>query len=283
MERTRKLTAGSLEKFRRNLMMEEKSALTIAQYMRDVQAFFQFLPGGKQLDKEQAISYKAHLISAYHSIGTVNTKLAALNKFFSVMGLDGCKVKLLKAQRVMFQDRNRELTRAEYLRLLEAAREKSDTRLLLIMQTICSTGIRVSELRFITAQAVKLNRVEVTAKGKARKIFLPAKLRKILLAYLRKKRIGSGPVFTTRTGQPVDRSNLWGEMKRLCAAAGVERTKVFPHNLRHLFAREFYAVKKDIFHLADILGHSSVETTRIYTVTSGCEHEYTMNTLGLIL
>ena len=278
-----RITDQLLDEFRRRLVTEDKSELTIAQYMRDVRDFCGFLQKGEPVDKEEAIAYKDHLVKTYRSSATVNTKLAALNKFFAATGMDGCRVKLLRRQRRMFCETDRELTREEYLRLLETARKNNKPRLSLIMQTICSTGIRVSELRWITAQAVAANLVEVSAKGKRRRIFLPPKLREALRAYMKRSGIESGPVFATRAGRPLDRSNIWHDMKNLCRLAGVESTKVFPHNLRHLFAKEFYAVDKDVFRLADILGHSSVETTRIYTVTSGYEHERQISSLRLVL
>ena len=278
-----RITDQLLDEFRRRLVTEEKSELTIAQYMRDVRDFCGFLQKGEPVDKEEAIAYKDHLVKTYRSSATVNTKLAALNKFFAATGMDGCRVKLLRRQRRMFCETDRELTREEYLRLLETAQKSNKPRLSLIMQTICSTGIRVSELRWITAQAVAANLVEVSAKGKRRRIFLPPKLREALRAYMKRSGIESGPVFATRAGRPLDRSNIWHDMKNLCRSAGVESTKVFPHNLRHLFAKDFYAVDKDVFRLADILGHSSVETTRIYTVTSGYEHERRISSLRLVL
>lgn len=278
-----RITDQLLDEFRRRLVTEEKSKLTIAQYMRDIEDFRGFLQKGNPVDKEEVIAYKEHLVETYRSSATVNTKLAALNKFFAVTGMDCCRVKLLRRQRRMFCELSRELTRGEYLRLLETAQKNNNTRLSLIMQTICSTGIRVGELRWITAQAVAANLVEVSAKGKQRRVFLPPKLRGALMDYMKRTGVKSGPVFATRAGRPLDRSNIWHDMKSLCCLAGVESTKVFPHNLRHLFAKEFYAIDKDVFHLADILGHSSVETTRIYTVTSGYEQERQISSLRLVL
>lgn len=277
------LTIEMMEKFQHSLYMEEKSQCTVAQYMRDVEAFFEFLPQDKTIDKQQVIAYKEHLILSSYSSASVNTKISALNKLFGFLGAHECQVKTVKTQRKMFCAKEKELTRSEYYRLLQAAKSKGNRRLHLLMQAICSTGIRISELKWITVQAVKSNRVEVTAKGKTRSVFLSPKLRSQLLQYAKEQQLTSGPVFVTKTGKALDRSNIWSDMKALCKAAGVEPSKVFPHNLRHLFARSFYAIEKDIFHLADVLGHSSVETTRLYTITSGDEQEKKICALGLVV
>lgn len=222
-------------------------------------------------------------VPASHAPATVNSILAAVNGFFRFMGWKDIAVKLLKIQKALFCDERRELTRAEYARLVSAAQKKGNERLSLIMQTICATGIRVSELRFITAEAVATGRAEVCNKGKRRTIFLPDRLRRLLRKYLQKEKKTAGAVFTTRTGRPLDRSNIWRDMKNLCESAGVEAGKVFPHNLRHLFAKTYYSLEKDLSRLADILGHSSVNTTRIYTVESGGVHQRQLERMGLII
>ena len=213
----------------------------------------------------------------------MNSIIAAVNGFLAFLGWGDCKIKLLKIQKTLFCDEGKELTRAEYARLVKAAERQENRRLSLILQTICATGIRVSELKFITAEAVATGRAEIFNKGKRRPVFLPAKLRKLLKAYLKAQKITAGAVFVTRNGKPVDRSNIWRDMKRLCESAGVARSKVFPHNLRHLFARTYYSIEKDLSRLADILGHSSVNATRIYTAESGAVHARQLERMGLVL
>ena len=242
---------------------------------------------GAPVTKVALIAWKEALTAA-HASATVNSMLAAVNGFLSWMGWRECAVRLLKIQKSLFCDESRELTRAEYARLVRAAERKKNQRLSLIIQTICATGIRVSELRFITVGAVAAGRAEIVNKGKRRIVFLPAKLRRLLRNYLRAQKITAGTedvcraVFVTRTGRPLDRSNIWRDMKRLCESAGVESSKVFPHNLRHLFARTYYAIERDLSRLADILGHSSVNTTRIYTVESGSIHARQLERMGLV-
>lgn len=228
------------------------------------------------------IEWKEHLAKEY-APASVNTVLAALNGFLKFMGWDDLKVKPLKIQRSLFTDGSRELSREEYARLVRAAEKPGNRRLSLVLQTICSTGIRVSELKFITVAAVQAGRAEVSNKGKRRTVFLPKKLSKMLLAYLKEQKIREGPIFVTRRGKPLDRSNIWRDMKALCESAGVDPVKVFPHNLRHLFARTYYSVEKDLSRLADILGHSSVNTTRIYTMESGTVHLMQLERLGLLI
>lgn len=277
------VTMDSIEAFAQALWEEERSGCTVGQYIHDVKDFYSFLPTDKQLDKETVIRYKKDLQERYHTPSTINTKLCAVNKFLSYLERYDCRVRAIKVQRKMFRDPSRELSHGEYMRLLNAAKQKRSRRLFLLMETICSCGLRVSELRFVTVEGVKSNCVEVTAKGKTRRIFLPEKLRKELLRFAQKHGIHAGPVFVSRNGNPLDRSNIWHEMKALCATAGVEAGKVFPHNLRHLFARSFYAAEKDLARLADILGHASVETTRIYTLSSGREYERTISALHLVI
>ena len=218
-----------------------------------------------------------------HAPATVNSILAAVNGFFRFMGWKDIAVKLLKIQKALFCDERRELTRAEYARLVSAAQKVGNERLSLVMQTICATGTRVSELRFITVEAVTTGRAEICNKGKRRTVFLPARLRRLLRKYLQKQKKTAGAVFTTRTGRPLDRSNIWRDMKALCESADVEPGKVFPLNLRHLFARTYYSLEKDLSRMADILGHSSVNTTRIYTMESGGVHQRQLERMGLII
>ena len=265
----------------RYLEQEEKSKSTREQYERDLLRFFAYTKD-LELTKELVIRYKESLQEAYRP-NTVNVMLAALNGFFSFLGRSDLRVKPLKIQRTPYCSKEKELTKAEYLRLVEAAKRKGNEKLALILQTICGTGIRVSELRFITAEAVRTGEAAIHLKGKTRVILLSGKLRKVLSRYLKQQGIFSGPVFVTRNGRPLNRSNIWKLMKALCADAGVEPAKVFPHALRHLFARCFYAMDKDIAKLADILGHSRIDTTRVYIISSGTEHRRRMDALGLVV
>lgn len=282
MKRGQQSAQSAVERFAEELRCGEKSPHTIAQYLRDVRDFELFRKEAA-LSKELLIRYKADLQRRYPLPATVNAKLCAVNAYLSFCGHAECRVKAVKVQRRMFRDSARELSRGEYRRLLEAAKRKGDRRLFLLLQTICTSGIRISELKYITVEGVRGNCAEVTAKGKTRRIFLPKDLRRALLQYARAGGVRSGPVFVSRNGNPLDRSNIWREMKALCALSGVARDKVYPHNLRHLFARCFYEAKKDLAHLADILGHTSIETTRIYTLSSGREHEKVISSLRLLL
>ena len=266
--------------YTRHLSESEKSSATIDKYTRDVRAFLAFV-GGRRYERSDVLAYKAHLTERY-APASVNSMLSSLNAYFSRSGQRGMCVKLLKIQRGVYLSGEKELTKAEYERLLAAAQSKHNERLYLLMQTICSTGIRVSELRFITAEAIERERADVNNKGKRRTVLLPRDLCRILKAYCRKRQITSGCVFVTRNGNPIDRSNIWSDMKKLCKSAGVSEKKVFPHNLRHLFARTYYSLRKDIVRLADILGHSSVNTTRIYTMESGETHRSQIQKLGLL-
>lgn len=275
---------GIMEKaegFRRQLLLEERSRGTIEKYMRDIGVFLRYMEG-KELRKEVVISYKQYLIGKYATT-TVNSFLVAMNRFLTYMERSDLRARLVKVQKQIFTDQDRELSREEYLRLVKTAQEQGNERLSLVLQTVCATGIRVSELQFITAEAVLYGKTEVKCKGKNRIIFLPNKLQKKLQKYMKKRGIKKGPVFITRTGRPLDRSNIWSDMKKLCEAANVERGKVFPHNLRHLFARIFYNMEKDIAKLADLLGHSSIETTRIYIMESGEAHRKKIEKMKLIL
>lgn len=273
--------ANRIDEYGDYLDTQERSAATISKYLRDVRAFCAFLEG-RELDKAAVVAYKESLEARY-AAASVNSMLAAINGFTEFLGRGECRVRQLRVQRRAFLSREKELDKTEYLRLLAAAQDGKNRRLYLLMQTVCSTGIRISELRFITVQAVRLGRAEVTGKGKTRTIFLPRRLCRELLRYTAQCRLRRGPVFVTRSGKPIDRSNVWREMKVVCARAGVDAGKVFPHNLRHLFARSYYAIDRDIAHLADLLGHSSIDTTRIYTMTSGEEQEERIAQLGLIV
>ena len=270
-----------LEKYIDYLQNEERSIATVCQYERDVLRFFSFL-NLKELTKDAVLQYKQELMKVYQPV-SVNVKLSALNSFFSFIGRDDLKLKLLKIQRSVYCSEEKELSKSEYFRLIQAAEKKKNKRLALLLQTICGTGIRVSELKYITAAAVNCGEAVIQLKGKTRTILIPKKLQKKLKNYLRRERIVEGPVFITRTGRPLDRSNIWKMMKNLCRDAGVDAKKVFPHNLRHLFARCFYSIDKDIARLADILGHSSINTTRIYIITSGTEHRRHLDALRLVV
>ncbi len=245
----------------------EKSALTVEKYLRDVRGFWAFLRG-KAVDKAAVLAYKKKLAEEY-SPTSVNSMLVSVNAFLKFIGHGECCVMLLKIQRQIFAGEKKELTADEYKRLLAAAK---NTRLGLVIQTICETGIRVSELKYITVEAVREGRAVVDCKNKTRVIFIPSSLRSVLLAYMKKAALKSGSVFVTKSGKPLDRSNIWRDMKALCERARVASDKVFPHNLRHLFARTFYAIDRDIVRLADLLGHSSINTTRIYTMETGKSH-----------
>ena len=275
------LTAEQITAFALHLRMEEHSPGTVEKYLRDVRAFARWLGGGP-VTKEAAAGWKAHLQAAGYAPATINSMLAALNGFFRFLGWVECRVKFLKIQRRLFRDTNRELTRPEYDRLLETARAQGKERLALLMETICATGIRVSEVRYITVEAAKQGRAEIALKGKIRTILLSTKLCRKLLKYAKKQKTVSGEIFLTGNGKSLSRRQIWAELKRLCKYAGVEPSKVFPHNLRHLFATTFYKACKDIAQLADLLGHSSIETTRIYLVTSGAEHARQLDRLGLV-
>ena len=276
----KKITKKSIERFSEYLKSEEKSTATVEKYIHDVTVFFYWLKG-RELSKAAVIEYKNELTEGYKPT-SVNCILSSLNTFFVFIDRQDCRVKTLKIQRQVFASKERELTKAEYERLLKTALKKNKKRLYLVMQTVCSTGIRVSELKFITASAVKSGTAVINCKGKLRQVFLPKSLCRILTQYMNEKKITSGSLFVTGTGKPLDRSNIWSEMKKLCAEAGVSPSKVFPHNLRHLFARTYYTTQKDIVRLADIMGHSSINTTRIYTMETGDIHRRQIERLGLI-
>lgn len=275
------LTNELIQKFKNYLYEEEKSDNTIEKYIRDVTAFMVWLCGA-ELTKAMVLEYKKSLNDTY-APASINSMLSSLNTFFDFCDWHDLKVKTLKIQRQIFADKEKELTKAEYERLLKAAKDKKNERLYYLMQTICSTGIRISELSAISVEAIKSGQVTINCKGKLRKVFLPKKLCKMLKVYIKEQNIQSGAVFVSRTGKPLDRSHIWKMLKSLCESAGVSKDKVFPHNFRHLFARTYYSLQKDIVRLADILGHSSVNTTRLYTMESGVIHTMQIEKLGLLL
>ena len=274
------MLAPDLERFQQHLNYEEKSAVTVEKYLRDIRAFFVFL-GDRKLEKAEVIQYKKLLQERGYSVRSINSMLAGIHSYLEFAGIPECKVKKMKIQKETYRAAEKELTFAEYKRLIKAA--EKDERLKFVIETICATGIRVSELCFFTIEAVRQNEVIVRCKNKNRKIFIPEKLKKLLLAFAKRRGLKSGPLFITRGKKPLDRSYIWAQMKKLCAAAGVEQGKVFPHNLRKLFARTFYGKEKDIAKLADLLGHSSIETTRIYIMSTGFEHRRQVELLGLVV
>ena len=275
------ITKTQMQAFRDQLCWEEKSPGTMEKYCRDVAAFAAWL-GERPLTKDAAGAWKAALLAGGQAPATINAKLAALNRFFSFLGRPELRVRPLRIQRRLFRDDSRDLTREEYDRLLGAARALGRERLALLLEAICATGIRVSEVRYLTVEAARQGKAEISLKGKIRTILLPEKLCRKLLQYAQKQKTASGAIFRTKSGKELGRRQIWAEMKRLCGRAGVDPRKVFPHNLRHLFAMVFYRTSRDIVKLADLLGHSSIETTRIYLVTSGAEHQRTLDRLGLI-
>ena len=270
-----------IEKYLTYQKEQERSRATLQKYQHDLNALMEFLEG-KELTKAVLISWKEKLISQY-APASVNAMLAAVNGYVKYMGWMELTVKPLKIQKSLFMEEEKELTRNEYVRLVKAAQRKENERLSLVIQTICVTGIRVSELKFITVESVQRGKSEISNKGKLRIVFLPEGLRKLLKKYIRNQKKTAGAVFTTRTGKPLNRSNIWRDMKKLCESAGVSEKKVFPHNLRHLFARTFYSIEKDLSRLADILGHTNLSTTRIYTAESGAVHARQMERLKLIV
>ncbi len=276
----RKLAKKQIDLFRKYLIREEKSTATVDKYIRDVRAFREYADS-RAITKELAIDYKKHLREAGYAVRSVNSMLASLNALFAFLGWPECRVKFVKFQKQIYCEKEKELTKSEYERLLKAA--ERNEQLKLVMQTICGTGIRVSELRFFTVEEVRRGDVIVNCKGKTRTILIPRKLRTKLLEYAGKRKIRSGVIFLAKNGKPLDRKAIWMQMKGLCKAAGVNPSKVFPHNLRKLFARRFYGIEKDIAKLADILGHSSIDTTRIYIMTTENEHRRTIERLGLVV
>lgn len=275
------ITAKMIAEFKEHLILEERSEITVEKYIRDVKAFAKYAQNNA-VTKETVIAYKKHLQENY-AVRSVNSMLASINSLFAFLGWHDLKVKSLKLQQQVFCPEEKELTKAEYARLCRTAERKHNERLNLILQTICGTGIRVSELQYITVEAVKNGEAVVNCKAKTRSVFIVKELKQKLLRYAAEQGIKSGMIFVTRTGKPISRTNIWREMKALCEEANVNPQKVFPHNLRHLFARVFYGIEKDIAKLADILGHSSINTTRIYIISTGTGHRHRMENMRLII
>lgn len=275
------ITARMITEFREHLILEERSEITVEKYIRDVKEFSAYTQNAA-ITKETVIAYKKHLQENY-AVRSINSMLASINSLFMFLGWHDLRVKSLKLQQQVFCPEEKELTKAEYARLCRTAERKHNERLNLILQTICGTGIRVSELQFITVDAVKQGEAVVNCKAKTRAVFIVKELKQKLLRYAAEQNIKSGMIFVTRTGKPISRTNIWREMKALCDEANVNPQKVFPHNLRHLFARVFYGIENDIAKLADILGHSSINTTRIYIISTGTEHRQRMENMRLII
>ena len=274
-------TVEQIREFSRYLREEERETATIDKYSRDVKDFFIWLKD-REISRERMGEWRGDLLQAGRKPVTINGKLSALNKFFSFLGRNDCRTKYLKIQRRLFRSTEKQLSKQEYIRLMETAHSLGRERLALLMETICATGIRVSEVKYITAEAIRAGRTEIALKGKIRTILLPGKLCRKLKKYAGKRKIVSGEVFLTRNGKGMSRRQIWAEMKSLCEKAGVAPSKVFPHNLRHLFAQTFYRVCRDVAKLADVLGHSSIETTRLYLISTEAEHVRQMERMGLI-
>ena len=281
MKKKLQLTEQAFDQFEDYLRHDEREESTIEAYLRSLTRFAEWADG-RAVTKELAMEWKAALAEAGYRPISVNAMLAAVNKFFTCMGREDCKVKYLKLQRQMFRKSEKDLSKEEYQRLVQAAHEKGDLRMELILETICATGIRVGELKYITVEAVRAGVAEIALKGKIRTILLPHRLCRKLQKYAKQQKIASGKIFLTQDGLPVSRQSIWTRMKALCEAAGVERSKVFPHNLRSLFARSFYGSCHDVVRLADVLGHSSIETTRIYLMSTGKEYLRQLDKLGLV-
>lgn len=271
-----------LLRFEEEMKASEKSPATVRKYLRDAAQFLKEMGEGNVITKDAVIAYKQSLTERY-AVSSANSKLAAVNCFLHTMGYGECAVRAFKVQKSAFRAKERELTKEEYVRLVETARYRGKQKLCMIMQTICATGIRISELPFITVEALYARQSVVSLKGKTRVVILPAELCRELLCYAGEEQITSGSIFVTRNGRPLDRCNIFHDMKKLCEEAGVDAKKVFPHNLRHLFAVTYYKAERDVCHLADILGHSNINTTRIYTIVSCEEQERQIDGLGLWL
>lgn len=277
--RVRRLTAGRITAYTKSLYSEERAPATVEKYRRDIAAFAGWL-AERPVTKELAAQWKNHLLAEGLSPATVNAKLSAVNGLLGFLGWGECRVKFLRIQRQLF--REKALNRGEYERLVETARRLGRGRLALLMEAICSTGIRVSEVRYLTVEAARTGQAVIRLKGKIRTILLSRKLCVKLLKYAQKTKTASGEIFLTKNGNSLSRKQIWQEMKSLCARAGVDPSKVFPHNLRHLFATIFYQVSRDLVKLADTLGHSSVETTRLYLLASVSEHVKYLERLRLV-
>ena len=276
------LTDNIINEFKQYLIDKDKSGYTVEKYIHDVMKFKEYLCDN-EIEKETAGEYRNYLVRNGYSVRSINSMLSSVNALFEFLDRNDLKVKTIKMQRSVYCPEDKELTRAEYQRLCAAAKMKKNNRLELIIETVCSTGIRIGELKYITDESAKRGEAVVTLKGKTRYVFIPKELKRKLLRYATEQGIKSGMIFVTRTGKAVNRTNVWRDMKNLCKDAGVKPEKVFPHNLRHLFARTFYNIDKDIAKLADILGHSSIDTTRIYIISTGAEHRRLINKMKLIL
>lgn len=279
--KTVKLKLKTIQNFKEYLYEQERSAATIEKYIRDIRSLYNFLSEDKIITKSVLIEYKNNLNEKY-KVSSINSMLAAINSFLDFIDLKEFKLKQYKVQKRIYCDEEKELTKEEYKRLLDTASKSNNQRLYMLLQTICGTGIRVSEHKFIIVESLKDGKVTINNKGKIRDIFITKRLRKLLKKYCKDNNIKTGSIFVTRNGKPLDRSNIWKDMQKLCAEADVDSNKVFPHNLRHLFALSYYRLQKDIVRLADILGHSSVETTRIYTMTSWKECQESISQLDLV-
>ena len=278
------LTEEQIEAYGRWLEEKEKSKNTVEKYTRDVRGLWRYLKErGQPLTHSAVLAYKSKLVEDGYAAGSINSMLVSLNRFFAFCNREECRVQTLRRQRRAYRAEERELTRKEYERLVRSAEAEGNERLSLILQTLGGTGIRISELKYITAEAAEAGEAIIRLKGKTREILLVKKLKKLLQSYAKRHGVTAGPIFVTRTGTPIDRTNVWREMKQLCKRAGVDARKVFPHNLRHLFARIYYGLKKDLAKLADILGHTSVETTRIYLVTTSAEHLRYLERMQMVL
>ena len=276
------ITKKDIVEFRHQLYLAERAEGTVEKYLRDVERFSKWLDG-REVSRERTAEWKELLVKEQYAPTTINSMLASIHCFFRFKGLDGCQVRFLRIQRQMFREQQKELTKQEYLQLVKTAREQKKERLALLIETICGTGIRVSEVPYLTVETLQTGRAVISLKGKIRTILIPEKLVKKLKVYARKEKIVSGEIFLTKNGTGISRKQIWAEMKRLCRDAGVAATKVFPHNLRHLFARVFYQSCHDIAHLADVLGHSNIETTRIYLLTTGSECRCWLEQLALVV
>lgn len=282
MMKERVLTEKQIVAFSIYLKREEKTRNTIEKYMRDVRGFAKYIRDA-EITKERVIDYKNKLIAENYALRSVNSMLASLNSLFAFLSWEDLRVKSIRFQQQIYCQKEKELSRAEYIRLVKTAKQKGNERLNLLIQTICATGIRVSELQYITVESLKSGVAVVSLKGKTRSVFIVHELQRKLLRYVAEHNITMGPIVITKTGKPMNRSNIWREMKKLCEDAGVNTQKVFPHNLRHLFARTFYRIEKDIAKLADILGHTSINTTRIYIIATSDEHRQQMESMQLLI
>lgn len=271
------VTPRRIRRFGDVLLIREMSARTAEKYSRDLGKLMKFSEDGI-ISRELLIGFKEKLAESYKP-ASVNSMIAAVNSYLDHNGWSGLKLRTLRIQRCY--DDDRELSREEYFRLVQTAEDAGDRRSSLVFQTICATGIRVSELRYITAEAVMRGKAEVHCKGKHRSVYLPDSLRTMLRQYLRAAEITEGSIFITKSGKPLDRSNIYKRMQTLGKRAGIPADKLFPHNLRHLFARTFYATHNDIIRLADILGHSDISTTRVYLRERGESFTQQMNKLEL--